>query len=234
MVPSPSPSPVPSQYPEIAHVRSKRFCAVLRSNVGPAIPIIQANDTAIAQAQPLLADYDNYLESGSTGRRDLTLLKMENLVQPLVKNLASIEKLLQDPHAFPARPANDEDAKLLDIRNKLEQVAASQEESLDVINGLVASEQMGQMQHEGLEQANAINSDMKDPRPTADPRTRDANLPGLSPNPYYIDPTNFPETALGLNPHTRVEQGLQWTRTQAAQQEPIAAKAIIDNLQLCK
>jgi hypothetical protein len=232
--PVPTPTPKPP-YPEIAHVVSSRFCGALRTNVGPAIKAMLDNDHMIAQTKPLFSDYNKYVGSQSLGMRDLTLVRMENYVGPLVANLADIEKYLQDPIVFPDSPTNAEDAELIDIRNKLEQVAAAQEESLDVINGFVATEQLGQMQHEGFDQANAINGDANNmiAKPTADPMTHDTSIAGLPANPYYIDPATVPGLSVGTNRFTHVMDGLQWTRDQATAHEAVAAKAVIDNLRLC-
>jgi len=229
-----TPTPKPP-YPEIAHVVSNRFCGALRTNVGPAIKAMLDNDQMIAQSKPLFTQYNKYVGTGSLGMRDLTLVRMENLVGPLVKNLADSEKYLQDPLIFPDPPTNAEEAQLLDIRNKLEQVTAAQEESLDVINGFVATEQLGQVQHEGFDQANAINGDTNGmiPKPTADPMTHDTSIAGLPPNPYYIDPATVPGLSVGTNRYTHVLDGLQWTRDQATTHEAVAAKAVIDSLRLC-
>src|SRR5665213_1249899 len=88
--------------PTITTVTSRPFCSALRNNIGPAIGTLLQNDNIIRQGPKLLSDYNKAIGNGENGtaRKDMTLLQMENMVGPLVGNVKSIQKALEDPVSY--------------------------------------------------------------------------------------------------------------------------------------
>src|SRR5581483_108748 len=147
-VATPKPSATPPKTIIQEHVSP--LCTGLRQNIGPAITKVLQNDATIAQSRPLLRNYVKAAATGSASK-DLQVSRMERLISPLVKNTSAIEKLLADPYVFPRTAVSDSDKKLLEMRAYLQQVVAQQKAALDVINGFVTTEQLGQLQQEGRE-----------------------------------------------------------------------------------
>lgn len=143
-----TPKPAATPPKTIIHERVSPLCTGLRNNIGPAIGKVLQNDATIAQSRPLLR---NYVKAASTGSasKDLQVSRIERLISPLVNNTAAIEKLLNDPYVFPKVVRSESDKQLLEMRAYLQQVVDQQKAALDVINGFVTTEQLGQLQQEG-------------------------------------------------------------------------------------
>jgi hypothetical protein len=233
-----APSASSSPLPVIARTVSRRVCSALRTHIGPAIGMMTQNDENIAKGVPLFAQYNTANGDKSDAARNIALLRMENLVSPLANNSIAIQQALNDPELFPPAAHNPDDQTLLAIRDKLLQAWASQNLSLDIINGFVATQQMGDLQHadEGmLSQMSApdtINNKGTTP-PTANPLLADPNQAGLPADPYVINPATIPGLTLGYNPVTRLAEGLKWTQAQTAEREQTAAKVVIQTAALC-
>ena len=226
-----------SPLPVIARTVSRRVCSALRTHIGPAIGMMTQNDENIAKGVPLFAQYNTANGDKSDAARNIALLRMENLVSPLANNSIAIQQALNDPELFPPAAHNPDDQTLLAIRDKLLQAWASQNLSLDIINGFVATQQMGDLQHadEGmLAQMSAPDMTNKGTTPpTANPLLSDPLQAGLPADPYVINPATIPGLTLGYNPVTRLAEGLKWTQAQTAEREQTAAKVVIQVAALC-
>jgi hypothetical protein len=235
--PKPKASKLP--YPTIVHVVSRPLCLALRSHVGPIVGALIANDATIAKGQPLFADYNKYNGSQAQAHEDITLLRMENLIGPLVKNFDAIDKLLNDKSVFHYPPRDNDDVRLWKMRDQLQTVVDDQKASLDVISGFVATTQLAQMQHEGIDEA-AKTINAPDPGstpsgiPTVNPAFANPENAGLPQDPHQIDLANIPGLTLGANPTTRLADGLKWTRDQAQVHEAPASQTILANVQDCR
>jgi len=225
--------------PTITTVTSRPFCSALRNNIGPAIGTLLQNDNIIRQGPSLLSDYNRAIGNGaaSTGSKDITLLKMENMVGPLVGNVKSIQKSLEDPAVFHDPPRTADEKRLLVLRDQILNALAMQNASLDVINGLVTTAQLGEIQHEGEGIVTAINGDVDQSKmmgtQTPNPMTVDPNSAGMPQDPRFIDPTSIPGLSLGYNPITRLNEGLKWTIAQAGARENAVAPHVMEAVRLC-
>jgi len=152
-----TPKPAATPPKTIIHERVSPLCTGLRQNIGPAIGKVLQNDATIAQSRPLLRSYVKAAATGSASK-DLQVARVERLISPLVKNTAAIEKLLNDPYVFPRVAVSESDKKLLEMRAYLQQVVAQQKAALDVINGFVTTEQLGQLQQEGRDIYQSLTS----------------------------------------------------------------------------
>ncbi|MHB8147514.1 MAG: hypothetical protein ACYDGM_09700 [Vulcanimicrobiaceae bacterium] len=246
-----SATPVPSELgtppPEIGRVVSRPVCAALRKRIAPSIARMLQNDRTISKSPPLFTQFNYEIDDATSesidnnASKNMLLMHMEQLVPSLANNIIDIKKLLEDPNYIPAYAATTSDAKLMEqIRQKLLSALAGQELALDIINGFVTTQQLGDMQHEGMGYINAITNGgstsqeqaMK-AQPTADPMLHDPNAAGLPADPYTIDPAAVPGLSVGYNPVTRLLGALQWSRRETASRENVAAKDIVHAVALC-
>jgi hypothetical protein len=235
--------------PVIYHGQASPLCDALARHIKPVIGMMMENDRTIAHSPPLFHRYDqdlaNVNQSGSdadssTAERDLTLYHLEQLVGPLANNVLAMQRELEDPSVFPPNPQTDDQRRLDALRNELLKALATQAVSLDLINGYVQTQQLAQMQHEGLSGGNINAITQHDttysPNPaTPDPLIAGHDQAGLSPNPYEIDPLSIPGIAgsVGNTPLSRLMAALQWVRQQTNERENIASHSIVEAANSC-
>ncbi len=136
-VASPTPAP-PTTLKVIGNVRSTPFCTALRQTIGPAIASVLSNDELIASSKPAFVTlYRDDILAGSEARAHLDMNRLESLITPIVANVKRIDSLLA---------SKPNDPKLIAMREKLLAVAGQQKESLNVISGFIATEQLGEIQ----------------------------------------------------------------------------------------
>lgn len=165
----------------------------------------------------------------------MALQQMSYLVIPIARNIISAQTLLDDVKMIEPTGNPNDDAKLAQIKRELLETIAYQSASLDVINGFVQTQQMGDLQHAGEEYLGAIQGqDMtaqiahETPNPYQDP-----NTPGLAPNPYSLDVDQIPGLAVGYNPLNRIVDGLSWLQAETQKREDLAGKTIGDVVTQC-
>ena len=216
-----TPTPAPTFLPEIYHSVSRPLCSALATKFRPAIAMMIQNDATIAKSPPLFKSYIDSGAAGSDAGQNMAVMHLENLVTPLVQNTLAIQKLLDDPSVFPSDPKTPEDKQLVGIKNEALKALANQQASIDIINGFVDTQQLGQMQHEGFgylsamtgnnapgQSSNDLNSITGTPNPQGKPQVFDdtALQAGLQPNQYEIDLSKIPGLAVGYNPVSSLKE----------------------------
>lgn len=254
---TPSPAPKGTPPPEIYHIVTTPFCAKLHDRVRPAVAMILQNDQTIAKSTPLFNRYAR----GAFGAQDkgagnfsngapapdsiyarspetsMALQQMSYLVSPIAQNVLSAQKLLTA--AEMTQPTgNPADYKRLEqIKNQLLEAIAYQSASLDVINGFVATQQLGELQHAGQEYiADLSQTDISPTKPLTQATSgplQDPNAPGLQQNPYNVDLAAIPGLAVGYNPLSRILDGLHWVRAETTKRENAAGTSITNALSEC-
>ena len=242
-----SASPTPP--PQIYRVVTTALCARLHERVRPAVAMILQNDQKIAKSPPIFKRYqrgamtaldtaDPQYGSAAPQNQDsmnntspetsMALQQMSYLVLPIARNLIAAQTLLDDAKLIEPTGNPADDAKLAKLKQQLLDTIAFQSASLDLINGFVQTQQMGELQHVGEEFIGAIQGgDMETPTFKNSPNQwQDPNTPGLPPNPYAFDPALIPGLALGYNPLSKVMEGLQWLQTETLKREDVAGKTI--------
>lgn len=248
--------------PQIIRIVTRPLCAALHKTISPAIGMMLQNDDTIKKSPDLFSAYnreslytnDNSVSnSASNGGgsstlsgnvsgslspgQNMALLKMENLVSPLANNIIAIQKLLSSPEFMNGTGNAADDARLAEIRVKLLKAVATQNTSLDLINGFLTTQQMGDLQHAGDEYIAAMNqSDTKgtsSSQPTPMPGMQNPNQIGLPQNPYDIDLADVPGLTLGYNPVTRILDAVHWTIGQTQTRENEAAKSVMQTAAIC-
>jgi hypothetical protein len=251
---APSPAPTPN-YPLIYQTMSRPLCSALATKIRPAIALMMQNDVTIAKSPPLFTDYIKLSGEGTNSGRDMAVYRLNQLVTPLVQNSLAIQKLLEDPSIFPATPHSHDDARLIDLKNKMLKALAAQQASLDIINGFVETQQLGEMQHEGFGYMHAITGQNNmtpgqpsAPGPNQNPGTEPAvggstqnsvtqGIPGnfddlvlqagLSPNQFEFDPTQIPGLQVGYNQIGKLKEGLEWTQSESKKDEGPLSQSIV-------
>lgn len=243
--------------PEIYHVVTTALCARLHERVRPSVAMILQNDSRIEKGPPLFKRYQRgaltaqdpanpmfgtgapasgdsiYNHSPET---DMALQQMSYLVIPTARNLITAQTLLDDPKLLAPTGNAADDATLAKIRSQLLETVAFQSASLDLINGFVETQRLGELQHAGEEYLSSISHPDTSTTPviklTPNP-WQDPNTPGLSQNPYNFDPATIPGLAVGYNPLSRIVDGLQWLRAETQKREDAAGKTISEALRQC-
>jgi hypothetical protein len=245
------PSPQATRPPEIYRVTVSPLCSALHEKVQPAIGMLLQNDRTIAKSPAIFKDYIMAQTDNSDARENLDVLRLQDLVTPLVNNVLAIQKMLENPSVFPPS-ANTEDAQRLDdLKQKMFAALASQQAALDIINGFVDTQQLADMQHAGFgyiaeiagegsgSGASSENQILAQTiGPTPDPMhpqvfDNTALQAGLSPNPYEIDLARIPGLALGYNPIGRLREGLKWTQATGKKSEAALARTVFQTIALC-
>lgn len=245
------PSPVPSapQLPTIYHSVSRPLCSSLGARIEPALGLMIQDDAEIQKSVPMFQDYIMRASDGSSDAgRDMAVMHLESLVSPLAKNTIEVQRLLEDPAVFPQRARNDDDKRLIQIKTDMLKTLAAQEAALDIINGFVTTQQLGEMQHAGfgfLESQTVGPNGQADPSvtqalgPTPDPLHRPQTFDdlalqaGLSPNTYGIDPTTIPGLSVGYNPISSLKDGVIWTQKAEKKIQQPLVKAVIGAARSC-
>jgi hypothetical protein len=255
----PAPKPVASGTPppEIYHVITTPLCARLHEKIRPAIALILENDKIIAKGGPLFKQYgkaafsaptqDNSGTNGAPSANDsinvdspatnMALQRMSYLVSPIAQNLIATQKMLTDGALDQTTGNKADDDQLAKIKASLLETSAFQSASLDLINGFVQTQQMGNLQHAGETYLSAItgtNTNVQMLTPATPSALQDPNSPGLTPNPYAVDPLAIPGLQVGYNPLTRIMGGLDWTQGETAKRESADAVLVTTAIKRCE
>jgi hypothetical protein len=242
--------------PQIYHIVTTALCARLHESVRPAVAMILQNDQKIAKSPPLFKKYQRgtlsaqdpaageysngappaYDSMNNTSpETSMALQQMSYLVIPIARNLIAAQTLLDSVKLVEPTGNSTDDSTLQKIKNQLLDTIAFQSASLDVINGFVQTQQMGELQHVGEDYLGAIQGNdttttiaQATPNPWQDP-----NTPGLAPNPYAFDVTTVPGLAVGYNPLNRVMEGLQWLQSETQKREDAAGQTIAAVVSQC-
>jgi hypothetical protein len=239
-----APATGPTPPPQIYHVVTTALCARIHDHVRPAVAMVLENDQRIAKSVPLFNRYNRQiLENGSdsinvsSASQDMTIQQMSYLVIPTARNLIAAQTLMDDPN-FTAPTGNaTEDATLADIKKQVLQTIAFQSASLDLINGFVQTQQLGEIQHAGEEYLNEIQTagGSEQPQAGSGPATQyqDPTNPGITQNPYSLDVSMIPGLAIGYNPISHIIDGMEWLHVETAKREDGAGKIISAALAQC-
>jgi hypothetical protein len=241
--------------PEIYHIVTTALCARLHERVQPAVALILQNDAKIAKSPPLFKRYQRGTLTGDTAAQQysngappaydsmnnqtpetsMALQQMSYLVLPIAKNLIAAQTLLDSVKLIEPTGNPADDATLKKIKDQLLDTIAYQSASLDIINGFVATQQMGELQHAGEEYLGSIqgsNTSYQPIQATPNP-WQDPNTPGLSQNPYNFDVTTVPGLAVGYNPLNNIMTGLHWVISETQKKEDAAGSTLTSVIGQC-
>ena len=231
-----SPTPAPTPLKTISHLHVLRMCTGLRRSIYPAVGRVLQNDKVIADSRPLFQDYVKQSATNTQAAVDLDVVRLERLIDPLVKNTQAIERLLNDP-IYPLHAASQSEQDLLDMRTHLQDVLAQQKRALDLVSGFVDTQQMGELQNAGHEFDSATAPDKQSsPPPQAAPTTAPNDILSAGiPNPQRSnDPRFTPTDSLeGYNPLNGFDQQMGSYQQTIAASEDAASKIIFKVVPEC-
>ncbi|MBV9232807.1 MAG: hypothetical protein JO030_02085 [Candidatus Eremiobacteraeota bacterium] len=237
-----TPSPSATSPPQIYRALSRPMCTELHDHILPAIAMMLQNDRDVAKSQPIFKDYLQTAYTSGRGPGDTTdwnspgramaLERMEMLVTPLAQNTIAIQKILENSTLAHPSGVPEDDEKLRAAREAMLKVLATQSAELDLINGFVTTQQLGDMQHAGEEYLASIQgSDIVSREaasmqtPTPGPFQSSDQIGLRDPNPYEIDLTQIPGLQVGFNPISMIVKGLNWTQDETARREAAVSSA---------
>jgi hypothetical protein len=177
----PEPSPQPSPLKEIIRVQSSPLCTALRDHIAPSVAALLQNDEWIVRGTRELAAMDR--DAGS-GYKQMDELHLELDVTRIVRNLDAAYALIEvaTPAVAEAEGA-DRDA-IENLKNRLRAVADSQRDELNVLDGVLESEQMRELMDAsdplGGTLAPGIASNQRLPSAAAPSKDSEDTLGGLS------------------------------------------------------
>ncbi|MBV8197491.1 MAG: hypothetical protein JO263_05110 [Candidatus Eremiobacteraeota bacterium] len=247
---TPPPAPAGTPPPQIYRTLSRPMCTELHNHILPAIAMLLQNDRDVAKSQPIFKTYLETAYKNNRGAGDTTdwnspgrsmaLERMEFLVTPLAQNTIAIQKILENSTLAHPSGIPEDDAKLSAARDAMLKVLATQNASLDLINGFVATQQLGDMQHAGEEYLAAIQgTDMSSKlqqsmeTPSPNPFQSNDQIGLRDPNPYAIDPTQIPGLQVGFNPVSMIVKGLSLVQDETARRENAVSSATRDIARAC-
>ena len=140
------PSPQPSPLKEIVRVRSSSFCTAVRENLAVAVLALRNNDAIIARGGDTFAKMGHDSAVDARIAMSLDEVRLENVEDAIVHNLALMDRLIQDSGRFPASPKTADDALLKDLQRETNAVADRQRKSLNVISLTLDAQQRMELQ----------------------------------------------------------------------------------------
>lgn len=141
-----SPGPEASAAPlkTIIEVRSAGLCKTLHEAVQPTLTGLMKNDSLIEAANRAVAKMFDDQRAQATGAGQMDRLYLHNVALALTHNLATIAQLLG--HGFPQDKTSTHASD--DIHDRLQTVASAQNDVLNLIEGILQTDDLGRAQDE--------------------------------------------------------------------------------------
>ncbi|MEO6990917.1 MAG: hypothetical protein ABI346_08950 [Candidatus Baltobacteraceae bacterium] len=195
--------PLPTSTPlkEIGRVRASVTCTALRAIAAPTLVGLVKNDEVIGRGHQVVMKMRDDLKNNSSTALDLDRSYMETVVRALAHNLEIVDKLLGDSKRFPRFAKNDDERQALAMRDQLQAVSTSQMAALNVLDGQLETDLLGQMQTTpGLDTMKSVIG----------PETRNTPPPSAATPgpPTYLSVAGLPSTDPQFDPRTLGASGL--------------------------
>lgn len=235
--------PAPSATPlrEIGRVRSTFFCATLHQNVRLALHALVENDKIMGKGHDALEKMASDQVQRARASIPFDRSSVDRVVRELVHNVGEIEKQLDHSTRFPAIAQTDDERKALEIKAQLESVLNAQKDSINVLNGTVETDRLGQMQREGLSDLQSAIGPESAASPSAPGSTSDddtgsylaiAGLPALPQ--AGPDPRTLPASSLiGNTLYGKMAFVVAVEQARSAQAGRDAARTILTEWRAC-
>jgi hypothetical protein len=217
--------------PTIGSTHSRGFCDTVRDNVAPSVLGLMKNDALIGAGHRAFAKMAHDTTTSSSAALDLDRVYLAQVVHALAHNVATIDTLLADQRRFPKTPASDDDELAAQLAAQLRAARDRQNDALNLIDGTLETEQMGQMRQDVSQQMqSAVGPSMA---PTADapspaPNFLDtAGLPSYSAIAAFDPRTLATSGTLGNTPYDRVLHALDYDQARIAGAEQVLSPTIV-------
>lgn len=158
---APAPSPAPLK--TIIHLRASALCSTVSETVPKIMSNMMEDQEIVDVSEPVvlhlggfeIGDYyngahDEFKKMYFSGAQlKIAESQLERLINHFQRNIKVIDDLLGDPRVFPKSGTGADDDMLKELHAKLEAVAAEQRSQLNLLSGLLATEQLGRTHGEG-------------------------------------------------------------------------------------
>lgn len=230
-----APTPDPS-LKEIGRVRSTIYCSMLSKRVAPTLQGLIKNDEAIGAGHRVLSKMSDDAGEKNPARLDLDRHYLSQVVMVTAHNLDVIKQLMNDPNYFKEHPVTDDERSADDLRKQLKAVAAEQNSALNLLNGALESDLMGQMQSErSMQMQAAAGAENATPQPAVDP-TQFMTVAGLPDHPVSDQFSKQLLSPGSMRKHTiydALAAQLEVNQRQVAVAEKTATQAVVAAVPLC-
>jgi len=234
----PSPAPTADSHAEIGRIRANPYyCTVLRNRIGPSLQGLMKNDDAIAAGHRALSKMGADTLNHSEGSLDMDRKYLGEVVMIASRNILTIKRLLNDP-VFTTPTGNAaNDRTLAAAKANLQSVAAAQDDALNLIDGTLETDLMGQMQAQKDQQmANAVAGPTPGPQASAVPEGQyiaNAGLADTSPSGVNSPVKLASGTLTGRTIYDSLGLVLGVDQQHIAAVESNATKAVLKVVPLC-
>jgi hypothetical protein len=143
-----APAPSASPLREIGHATANALCSTLTRGVVPLLVGTERNDEAISAGHRGLSkmDSDSALHM-SDAALELDRRYVRQVADVLAHNLDLMKKLLASD-AFPVKISDSDDQAAAIVKAHLEDIVAKQKDALNLMDGTIETDYLGQMQSE--------------------------------------------------------------------------------------
>jgi hypothetical protein len=226
-VPAPGVTPPPT----IGSTHSKGFCDTVRDNVAPSVLGLMKNDALIGAGHRAFAKMVHDTTTSSSAALDLDRVYLEQVVHALAHNVTTIDTLLADQRRFPKTPTSDDDKLAAELAAQLRAARDRQNDALNLIDGTLETEQMGQMRQDVSQQMQSAVGPSMAPTagaPSPAPNFLDtAGLPSYSAIAAFDPRTLATSSTLGNTPYDRVLRALDNDQARIAGAEQTLSPTIV-------
>ncbi len=225
---------------QIGHVKVSLACSTLHQSVAPAIQGIQANDRIIGIGKQLFFIMGkDATQKGDGAAFTLDQLNMERGVSLLVANLAKLDALIA---TIPVPKGDSSDDRLTAaMRRRLEAVADQQRKAIGIMNGVVDSESLGDLQGAGddltkttmPEEVRGRQLILGSPPPTLGTANINGAGLALTPDEKYSARQLAKESQFGNNPFATSMVNLEIEQRDLSIRERAASAPILEAVAAC-
>lgn len=257
---TPEPAPSAPALKTIIIERSTPLCTNLKAAVLYAIGGLQANDRLIESAKPLLLqtgkDYLPISEAGQSFGRPtrfggvhdpspaliLDGERLNKITGAIIRNLALIDAVLNDPSRFPVEAKTADDQKELALKSQLRAIADQQRGTLNTLYGLTDTLALQQLVAKGDGLQGATNEgNARVAQSDQDVSFQDVLSAASRGRGVHIDPTvdqdpaiSQPPTDLTNNPMKRFYLGVFDEQKRTAQAENELTQNVVSAAAACR
>lgn len=250
-------SPAATAPPEIAHVRTSAFCTAFRSEVLPSVQGVLSNDQLLLGSQRILGAIEadaangasrqqNPGEGGESGGTTLDEMHLDLILENLVTNVKKLDDYLSKLDDEIAHASAKDRPDMQGMRTQVADVVAEQKAELYLFSGILATEQLGDLQAHGdslrevtmptpqAAQKRALHGAQPTPGPN-DLGQSNVNGAGLPQTPAEADSAAnvSKKTQLGTNPYQSAIESLGPSHTAVMQAEGMLAGQITSAASSC-
>ncbi len=232
---------------EIGRVRTTAFCTTLREGIAPTLAGLIVNDTVLDKGPATFAKMgrDAVIDRSVVSLR-MDEIRLEGIIDAMVRNFAVIDKLTNDRGRFPADPKSEDGRALEQLRIQLVAVSDAQRVALNLMGNVLDAEQRGDLMSEGpgklaqmlgaaspMAQGGSSKPSPFSPKPFGAGHLADSGLPASPGDPIDYSAIGVP-TLLGSSPYKTIVGAIVEDQRSIAESEKTASAGVLAAVAQCK